>query len=92
MTGMPIRNTQRRYTTTNAPPPFEPARYGNFQTLPSPTADPVTARMKAMRDDQCPCREVRLAPPPGWVTMDSGPCPFDEAAIFIQLLESDNHD
>jgi hypothetical protein len=26
-----------------------------------------------MRDDQCPCREVRLAPPPGWVTMDSGP-------------------
>jgi hypothetical protein len=35
---------------------------------------------------------VRLAPPPGWVTMDSGPCPFDEAAIFIQLLESDNHD
>jgi len=28
--------------------------YGNFQIFPSPTADPVTARIKAMREDQCP--------------------------------------
>ena len=27
-------------------PPFSPAMYGNFQILPNPMADPVTASMK----------------------------------------------
>src|SRR5690606_9990766 len=51
--------THARYTSTNAPPPFSPARYGNFQTLPRPTAAPVAARTNAARDDQCPWSEVR---------------------------------
>lgn len=61
MTGMPIRMTHRRYTMTKAPPPFWPATYGNFQTFPSPTAEPVTARMKAILDDHWPCSDSRLA-------------------------------
>jgi len=31
--------------------------------LPRPTADPVTARINAMRDDQWPCNDVRLVDP-----------------------------
>src|SRR5690606_41763637 len=43
----------------NAPPPFRPVIYGNFQILPRPTAAPVAARIKAIRDDQCPCKDWR---------------------------------
>jgi hypothetical protein len=40
---------------TNAPPPFSPVMYGNFQMLPNPTAEPVAAKIKAKRDDQWLC-------------------------------------
>src|SRR5690625_6546404 len=32
--------------------------YGKRQMLPSPTAEPVAARMKASRDDHMPCMDV----------------------------------
>ena len=32
------------YTSTNAPPPYFAARYGNLQILPRPTAEPAVAR------------------------------------------------
>src|SRR5690606_32142810 len=35
--------------------------YGNFHTLPRPTADPVAARMNASLDDQSPRPPVWLA-------------------------------
>jgi hypothetical protein len=34
----------------NAPPPFSPQMYGNFQTLPSPTAQPADTRIKPSRE------------------------------------------
>ena len=33
---------------TNAPPPFSPVIYGNFQMFPSPTAEPAAANIKAV--------------------------------------------
>src|SRR5690625_1590159 len=43
---------------TKAPPPFSEVMYGKRQMLPSPTAEPVAARMKASRDDHMPCMDV----------------------------------
>ena len=45
---------QIKYIRTNAPPPFSPAIYGNFQILPKPIAEPVTASIKVNLDDHCP--------------------------------------
>ena len=42
--GMPTKNVIKRYKITNADPPFSPTIYGNFHALPSPTADPATAK------------------------------------------------
>ena len=42
--------------------------------LPRPTADPVTARMKASRDDQCPCNDVRRPGCPLVIAISSTRC------------------
>ena len=71
---------------TNAPPPYSPVTYGNFQILPSPTAEPVTARIKARRDDQKPCNEVRFSTslrPLFLVTTDS--------ALFRRFAQPKSH-
>src|SRR5690606_13051296 len=39
---------------TKAPPPLPAALVGNPQTLPSPTAEPVAARTKPMREENSP--------------------------------------
>jgi len=52
-------NMHTRYISTNAPPPFSPAMYGNFQMLPKPMADPVTASMKVSLDDHWPWSDER---------------------------------
>jgi len=49
--GRAIITIQRIYTMTNAPPPFSPAIYGNFQIFPKPTADPAAAKINVQRLD-----------------------------------------
>ena len=39
----PNVNNNNIYTSTNNPPPFCAARYGNLQMLPRPTAEPAAA-------------------------------------------------
>jgi hypothetical protein len=51
MIGRATITIQRIYTITNAPPPFYPAIYVNFQILPKPTAEPAAARMNVQRLD-----------------------------------------
>ena len=36
----------------NAPPPFSPTTYGNFQILPSPTALPAAAKRTPIFDEK----------------------------------------
>ena len=55
MTGIPTDRMHSRYTITNAPPPYSPVMYGNFQILPNPTAEPTAARMNVQRLAQIPC-------------------------------------
>ena len=45
---------------TNAPPPFSAVIQGNFQILPSPTAEPVAANMNRIFDDHWPCIDSLL--------------------------------
>ncbi len=49
---MPAVSRATRYGTMNAPPPFSYAMYGKRQMLPSPTAEPMAARMNTDRPDQ----------------------------------------
>ena len=49
MMGRPMNATHARYTSTNAAPPCSPVMYGNFQMLPSPTAEPMAANTNADR-------------------------------------------
>tara|TARA_B100000287_G_C20599060_1_gene767286 strand:+ start:464 stop:1117 length:654 start_codon:yes stop_codon:yes gene_type:complete len=42
-----------------APPPFSPVIYGNFHIFPSPTAEPLAARINAVLEDHSPCEDVR---------------------------------
>ena len=42
--------------STKAAPPFEPVRYGNFQMLPRPMAEPTVA-VKAPSVEAKPSRE-----------------------------------
>lgn len=39
--GIPQINSIKKYGMKNTPPPFSYARYGNLQTLPSPTQYPM---------------------------------------------------
>ena len=53
--GMPIIKIHPRYIKTKAPPPLVPALYGNPQIFPSPTADPVAAKIKVHCPIHDPC-------------------------------------
>src|SRR5699024_9896310 len=48
-----------------APPPFSEAKAGKRQMLPRPTAEPIAAKMKAVRPEKAP-RSARLVAPGGW--------------------------
>ena len=50
--GMATKNTQTRYTSTKAPPPLAPVRYGNLHIFPKPTAAATAAKMKTGRDEK----------------------------------------
>src|SRR5699024_5739752 len=58
ITGSPTTRRHRKHTRTKAPPPLSEGMHGKRQMLPSPTAEPVAARMKASRDDHMPCMDV----------------------------------
>src|ERR1700690_1270751 len=51
-TGAPNTRHASTNTAMNAKPPPSPARYGNRQMLPSPTAAPTALRENARSDDQ----------------------------------------
>ena len=51
---MPAVRSATRYGSMKAPPPFSYATYGNRQMLPSPTAEPIAARMNTFRDENAP--------------------------------------
>jgi hypothetical protein len=43
---------QAIYKMMNAPPPFSPTTYGNFQILPNPTALPAAANKTPIFDEK----------------------------------------
>ena len=50
--GSPKISAQTIYKMMNAPPPFSPTIYGNFQMLPSPTALPAAANRTPIFDEK----------------------------------------
>ena len=51
--GMPSTSSETKYGSMNAPPPFCAAVPGNRRKLPSPTAEPATARITPIREPHC---------------------------------------
>ena len=50
--GMPRMISEMKYGIMKTPPPLVAARPGNRRKLPSPTAEPATARMTPSREPQ----------------------------------------
>src|SRR3990172_4937498 len=96
MMGKQMRNTQPRYTTTNAAPPPWPTFMGKPQMLPSPIADPAAASMNPTRHPQVP--RVAVAVPlisrPRGVGLDGvvRRFPRDHDVVRVRLPESRRRD
>ena len=58
--------------------------------LPRPTAEPVTARMKAILDDQWPCKDFLFAGSAAWLLNIIMLVTGKEHAILIQIPGTDN--
>mgnify|MGYP000317688475 CR=1 FL=1 len=59
--GVIVRPAVSAAVSTKTPPPFSPARYGNRQILPRPTAEPEAAKINMSREDHIPCTDSDTA-------------------------------
>ena len=53
---------EMRKTSRKPPPPFAAVMYGNFQTAPSPMAEPADARIKPSFEPHCDFSDIVETP------------------------------